>query len=94
MLTSITERITPDAVSRVATRLGESDAAVSRGLPVAVASVLASLVARTGDSGIMRRVFDLATSRDNDINAPADFSSSVTRAMTTGSPGSALGGGG
>lgn len=92
VLTSITERITPDAVSKVATRLGESDAAVSRGLPVAVASVLASLVAKTGDSGAMRRVYDLATSRDNDINAPADFSSSIARAMTTGSPSSSLGG--
>jgi outer membrane protein OmpA-like peptidoglycan-associated protein len=82
LLNSLTERITPDVVGRVASSLGESDASVSRGLRAGVSSVLAGLVNRTADSGAMARVYELATNRDNDLSSAGDIASSVARTMT------------
>jgi len=64
LLDSVTSLATP-AVSRIAQRLGESDAAVSRGLQTSVASVLGGLLTKSTDASATHRVFDLITSRDN-----------------------------
>ena len=64
LLDSITSLATP-AVSRIAQRLGESDATVSRGLQTSVASVLGGLLTKSTDASATHRVFDLITSRDN-----------------------------
>ena len=64
LLDSVTSLATP-AVSRIAQRLGESDATVSRGLQTSVASVLGGLLTKSTDASATHRVFDLITSRDN-----------------------------
>lgn len=92
LLNWLTELITPDSVSSVATSLGESDAAVSRGLRAGITSVLAGVVAKTGDPGFMGRIHELATNRDNDIDTSGDVASASVRAVASGSKVSALGG--
>ena len=87
----ITERITPDAVTTVAARLGEPDATVARGLRTAVTSVLAGLATKTGDADTMRKAYDLAMSRENDQNVSSDLGSTISRALAAGSPTSSLG---
>ncbi|HSA55711.1 MAG TPA: OmpA family protein [Gemmatimonadaceae bacterium] len=82
LVNSITELVTPDMASRVATTLGESDTAVTRGLRAGISSVLAGLVNRTGDSGAMSRVYEMATHRENDLDALGDVASNITRSMT------------
>ena len=91
LLNWIAELITATSVSTMATSLGESDAAVSRGLRTGISSVLAGLVAKSGDAGFMGRVYDLVTSRDNDIDASGDIADAAVRSVTSGSKASALG---
>jgi OmpA-OmpF porin, OOP family len=86
----ITEIITPDAVSNIAARLGESDVSVSRGLHAGVTSVLAGLVARTGDTGLMRQVYDLASNREGEINTTFDLTTTLGKADAAGSSTSAV----
>ena len=85
LLNWITEIITPDAVSNIAARLGESDVSVSRGLHAGVTSVLAGLVARTGDNGLMRQVYDLASKSEGEANTTFDLTTILGKANTAGS---------
>ena len=87
----ITELISPDAVANVATRLGESDASVFRGLHAAVISVLAGLVTKTSDIGLMRQAYDLASTGDGEINTPLDLTTTIARTIAA-SPPSGVGG--
>lgn len=64
LLDSLTSLATP-AAGRIAQRLGETETTVARGLETSLASVLGGLVTRSGDTGSMRRIFDLITSREN-----------------------------
>jgi len=91
LLSSITERFTPEVVSRVATQLGESDTAVARALPTATTAVLASLVSKANDAGVMRQIFDIVMNRDNDASTPSDVGATVARAVTGGSATTGLG---
>ena len=75
LLDSLTSLATP-AVSRIAHRLGESDAAVARGLQTSVASVLGGLLTKSADVSGIHRIFDLITSRDN-ASGPVDNVSSL-----------------
>jgi outer membrane protein OmpA-like peptidoglycan-associated protein len=88
LLDSLTSLATP-AVSRIAHRLGESDAAVARGLQTSVASVLGGLLTKSADVSGIHRIFDLITSRDNS-SGPVDDVSSLLGAKSTPS-GSAIG---
>ena len=85
LLNWITEIITPDAVSNVAARLGDSDVSVSRGLHAGVTSVLAGLVARTGDTRLIRQVYDLASKGEGEVNTPFDLTTTLEKANTAGS---------
>ena len=67
LLDSLTALANP-AVGRIAQRLGESDATVSRGMQASLASVLSGLVNKSNDVGIVRRIFDLIASRENAAN--------------------------
>jgi len=91
LLDSITERLTPDVVTRVATQLGEPESGIARALPTATTAVLASLASKTSDAGVMRQVFDLVTNRDNDAASADDLGATVARAMTAGSATTSLG---
>ena len=81
LLDSLTSLATP-AVSRIAHRLGESDAAVARGLQTSVASVLGGLLTKSADVSGIHRIFDLITSRDN-ASGPVDDVSSLLGGKTT-----------
>jgi len=74
LLDSLTSVATP-AVSRIAQRLGESDATVARGLQASVASVLGGMLTKSADVRGIHRVFDLITSRDNAAGLVDDVSS-------------------
>lgn len=76
LLDSLTSLATP-AVSRIAHRLGESDAAVARGLQTSVASVLGGVLTKSADVSGIHRIFDLITSRDNSSSPVEDVSSLV-----------------
>jgi len=80
LLDSLTSLATP-AVSRIAHRLGESDAAVARGLQSSVASVLGGLLTKSADVSGNHRIFDLITSRDN-ASGPVDDVSSLLGGMS------------
>jgi outer membrane protein OmpA-like peptidoglycan-associated protein len=73
VLDSLTSLATP-AVSRIAQRLGESDASVSRGVQASVASVLGGLLTKSTDVTATHRVFDLIASRDNAASGVDDIS--------------------
>ena len=90
LLNWITEIITPDAVSNIAARLGESDVSVSRGLHAGVTSMLAGLVARTGDTGLMRQIYDLASKGEGEVNTAFDLTTTLGKANTAGSSTSRL----
>ena len=94
LLGSVTGLITPGTITLVASKLGESDASVSRGLSTGMAGVLAGLAGRTSDTGLMRQVFELASSRDNNLNVTTDPTSLIRNlgsgALMTGLGGSLL----
>jgi OmpA-OmpF porin, OOP family len=71
LLESLMSLATP-AVGGLAQRLGESDGAVSRGLQASLASILGGLVTKSDDVGVVRRVFDLITSPNNDTSVATD----------------------
>jgi OOP family OmpA-OmpF porin len=81
LLDSLTSLATP-AVGLIAQRLGESNAAVSRGLHASVASVLGGLATQTTDVRTAHRLFDLITSRENSTNVAND----VTKLVDSTSP--------
>lgn len=62
LLDSLTSLATP-AVGQIAQRLGEPDAAVSRGLEATFGSVLAGLATRSRDPGAVRQIFEVLTDR-------------------------------
>ena len=79
LLDSLTSLAAP-AVSRIAQRLGESDAAVARGLQASVASVLGGVLTKSTNVSGIHRILDLITSRDNagGLGEAATFTARVT----------------
>ena len=82
LLDSLTSVATP-AVSRIAQRLGESDASVARGLLASVASVLGGILTKGADISGIHRIFDLITSRDNSVSLVDDVSNLLGGMSTT-----------
>jgi outer membrane protein OmpA-like peptidoglycan-associated protein len=68
MLAGVQEFLTPSFLSRVSNQTGESEAAVSKGFTAVVPTLLASIADRSGDSGFMSRLVNLAsnTAADSD----------------------------
>jgi OmpA-OmpF porin, OOP family len=64
--------IKPSTITDIATQLGASDQAVSRGLALSAASAFSALASKAGDSEAMRQVIDVAS------RTPADALSSIT----------------
>lgn len=83
LLESLTSLATP-AVGAIAERLDESDTAVSRGLHASLASVLAGLATKGNDVGVVRRVFELVTSPDNDTSITTNPAELVRTTRTAG----------
>jgi OOP family OmpA-OmpF porin len=66
LLESLTRHATQQLVPAATAKLGESEPAVTRALHASYASILAGLVSRVGEPGVMRKVFDLVSSPSND----------------------------
>jgi outer membrane protein OmpA-like peptidoglycan-associated protein len=64
--------IKPSTVTDIATQLGASDQAVSRGLALSAASAFSALASKAGDSEMMRQVIDVSS------RTPANALSSIT----------------
>jgi len=61
--------LTPELLSKASTALGESQGNVSRGLGAAFSAILAALLAKSNDAGVMRQVMDLLMDRGVDLGA-------------------------
>ena len=61
--------LTPELLSKASAALGESQGNVSRGLGAAFPAILAALLAKSSDAGIMRQIFDLLMDRGVDLSA-------------------------
>jgi len=73
MLDAVRSLLTSDLVSRVATKTGESDVAVSKGLGAVLPMLLASLAGRSDDSSFMNQFATLASrTADVDVTSPAN----------------------
>ena len=66
LLESLTLHATKQLIPTASAKLGEAEPAVTRGLNATYASILAGLVSRVGEPGVMRKVFDLVSSPSND----------------------------
>ncbi|HEY1306226.1 MAG TPA: OmpA family protein [Vicinamibacterales bacterium] len=71
MLEGVQEFLTPTFLSRVSTQTGESEAAVSKGFTAVMPTLLASIASRSGDSGFMSQLMNLAGSISSDPDALA-----------------------
>src|SRR5262249_11137060 len=68
ILDSVRSLVTPDLLAQAATALGEPQSNVSRGIGAAAPTILAGLLAKSNDTGIMRQVMDLLGSANLDSN--------------------------
>jgi len=66
LLDGLKSMVTPEFLSGAARNLGESEGAVATGLGAAFPAILAGIVAKAGDSQLMRPLFDLISSPAND----------------------------
>ena len=95
LLDSLTSLAGTQLVPAAASRLGESEQSVSRGLTASFASVLAGLVSRVGEPGSMRKIFDLVSSPNNDtrlLDTPGGLKAdTISTLMEAGGTSSAIG---
>src|SRR5262245_36421784 len=81
--------ITPDVVSRASATYGESETAVSKGLGVALPTVLGALALKSSDRSFMSRVFDLV--KDPAADSSPGYVANLLGAGGAGLPGMGLG---
>ncbi|HEU4762133.1 MAG TPA: OmpA family protein [Gemmatimonadales bacterium] len=72
LLDSFRNLLTPDTVSSVASRFGESESGISRGLTSGFGAILLGLLNQTSDAGAMRDVHGLVTEAAADTNGQAE----------------------
>lgn len=65
LLQSLMDGVSPQALSTIASRLGESEQSTSKGLTMALATVLAGLIGKSADGGAFQKIFELVTDRSN-----------------------------
>jgi OOP family OmpA-OmpF porin len=66
LLDSLKSLVIPQVLSQAASAFGESEGAISRGLGAAIPSLLAGLLSKAGDQGIMSQIFGLLSDPAND----------------------------
>lgn len=71
-------------LGEIATRLGQPEAAVSRGFESTIATMLGALGSKTGDSGTMKQIFDLASSVPHDEGTLSNLAGLLGGAGATG----------
>jgi outer membrane protein OmpA-like peptidoglycan-associated protein len=90
MLDAARSLLTPDVITRVSGKTGESDAAVTKGFGAAIPMLLASLAGRSNDHGFMTQFASLASrTADVDTSTPQGAWAHVASAdsMTTAQTG-------
>ena len=86
MLDAALNLLTPDLISRLSAKTGESDGAVAKCLRAVIPMLLASVAARSGDSGFMNQLAGLASRAVGpDASSQADAWANLTGAETTAS---------
>jgi OmpA-OmpF porin, OOP family len=68
ILDTVRSLVTPDLLAQASTALGESQSNVSRGIGAAAPAVLAGLLAKSNDAGLMGQIMDLLGSASLDSN--------------------------
>src|SRR5262245_19045077 len=68
ILDTVRGLVTPDLLAQAATALGEPQSNVSRGIGAAAPAILAGLLAKSNDTGLMRQIMDLLGSANLDSN--------------------------
>jgi outer membrane protein OmpA-like peptidoglycan-associated protein len=85
LLDSFRSLLTPDAVSSVASRFGESETSVSRGLTSSFGSILLGLLNRAHDPGAIREIHGLVTQASADTAVPnSDGPGSILKGGSSG----------
>lgn len=72
LLDSFRDLLTPDTVSSIASRFGETESSISRGLTGGFGAILLGLLNKTGDAGAMRDVHGLVTQAAADTDGQAE----------------------
>ena len=72
LLDSFRDLLTPDTVSSIASRFGETESSISRGLTGGFGAILLGLLNKTGDAGAMRDVHALVTQAATDTDGQAE----------------------
>ena len=83
LLDGLTGLITPDVVSKAASALGESDAAIRKGVGGAFPALLSGVASRADDSSFASSLFDLVRSPANDDSILNDVGSLVSANSTS-----------
>ena len=83
LLDGLTSLITPDGVSKAASALGESDAAIRKGVGGAFATILSGVASRADDSSFASSLYDLVRSPANDGSILNDAGSVVSANSTS-----------
>ena len=89
-LSSLFNLLDSRSVTEIASRLGESGQAVSRGLESTTASMISGLAARSNDANSMSQLFRLISHAPSDVNVPNLASAVMSPAGTTGATASLL----
>jgi outer membrane protein OmpA-like peptidoglycan-associated protein len=91
ILDTVRGLLTPEVTARAASLLGESDSGVSRGLSAAIPAVLSGLLARTGDSSLMRQIMSLLSDPSLDSSLSGNIGSMLTTGGLAKTPATDLG---
>src|SRR5215813_5875505 len=75
LLTRLTSSIQPSTITQIATKLGVSEQALSRGLALSTATIFGALANKSADRGVMQQVVDTAS------HTPAD---TITTGVSSG----------
>jgi outer membrane protein OmpA-like peptidoglycan-associated protein len=90
LLDSFRTLLTPDTISSVATRFGESDSNISRALTSGFGSILLGLLGKAGDSGAMHDLHGLVTQAGADTGPATDSATLLSGGTALGTLGSRL----
>lgn len=88
LLESLTSLAAP-AVGQIATRLGETDASVTRGVQASFASVLGGIITRANDPGALHQIANLVSARPVAAALPVEVESALgelSRGIPTSGP--------
>jgi OOP family OmpA-OmpF porin len=89
---SLRNLVTPDLLARMSSLMGESEGGVSRALGAAFPTILAAMMNRSGDGGVMRQIMDLLNDRSIDPGIARNPASLLAGGGLARSPATDIGG--